>query len=251
MQWMGMQLAGIHRKCGSLAQARWPWVFALLILGIHGLVEFTGGVQQSPQIYLAFGLRRAQVTSGAFWQCLTYACLHGSWLHVMLNALCVLILGARVEHILGSRFFLQILITGVLGGALGHLILADAGTDASPLVGISGACVAFLLVLATLSPESRMFPLPVSARSLGIGVLAAELLLALLNPSLGVPGLAPVGGWLVAHGLAGWFVISHACHVGGGVTGWLWGKWILRPPATLKQLHQARQRHEARKNRDV
>ncbi|MEI6655941.1 MAG: rhomboid family intramembrane serine protease [Verrucomicrobiota bacterium] len=233
------------RRCGLLAQARWPWVIAALILSIHGLVAYAGGPQQVPNIYLTLGLRRCEVLSGSVWQLLTYAWLHGNGWHALINALGVLILGGRVEHLLGQRGFLTALAGGVIGGALGHLLLADGGREAFPLVGISGACVALLLVITTLSPQSRMLPLPVSGRSLGLGILIAALMLALANPQLGLPGLAQVGQSLVTHGLGGWFAIGHACQLGGGVAGWLYARWILRPGPTLQQLRQQRHRREA------
>jgi len=242
------QLAHI---CRGLAQARWPWVIAAQILAIHGLMTWAGGPQHVPQWYLALGLRREAVCDGALWQVFSYAWLHGSWLHVVTNALCVLVLGSRVEQILGSRGFLQTLAAGILGGAVGHLLLADGGSAAFPLVGMSGAGVALLLLITTLSPQARMFPLPVSGRSLGLGILSAELILALANPKLGLPGFTILGNALAAHGLHSWFAIGHACHVGGGATGYGFAKWILRPGPTLLSLRRDRNRREARDSHKV
>ncbi|MEI6606658.1 MAG: rhomboid family intramembrane serine protease, partial [Verrucomicrobiota bacterium] len=122
-----------------MTQARWPWAVAALILAIHGLVVWVGGPQHIPQWYLALGLRRENVWNGALWQVISYAWLHGSWTHVVTNALCLLVLGSRVEQILGTRGFLKSVAAGILGGALGHLLLAKGGGDAFPLVGLSGA----------------------------------------------------------------------------------------------------------------
>ena len=237
------------RRYGPLTHARWTWLVVALILAIHGLVESAGGVQQIPQWYLSLGLRREAFLSGSLWQVLTYAWLHGSWPHVLINALCLLVLGGRVEYMLGGRGFLKTLTAGILSGALGHLLLAGGAGNTSPLVGISGACVALLLVITTLSPESRMFPLPVSGRSLGLGILTAELLLALADPKLGLPGFAQIGLALVAHGQGACFALGHACHVGGGLAGWGCGIWILRPGPTLARLRQQRQRREAKQAR--
>ena len=233
-----------HRWRG-LTQARWPWLIAALILAIHGVVARAGGPQQLAAWYLALGLRRETVFNGQPWQVLSYAWLHGTWLHALINALCVLVVGGRVERILGAGGFLKTLAAGGLGGAVGHLLLADGGHQAFPLVGISGACVALLLVLTTLSPQSRMFPLPVSGRSLGLGILIAALLFALADPRLGLPGFATLGRALVAHGLGNWFAVGHACHFGGGVAGYLYAKWLLRPGPTLRRLRQERSRREA------
>lgn len=243
---MGVHFPEPGHKWRALAHARGPWLVVALMVGIQGLVAWAGGPSHIPQWFLALGLRREAVLSGGGWQLVSYAWLHGGWLHVLLNALCVVILGGRVEQILGTRGFLTTIAAGVLGGAFGHLLLADGGTAASPLVGMSGACVALLLLLTTLSPESKMFPVLVSGRSLGLGILLAELLFALADPKLGIPGFADLGRALTARGLEAWFSIGHACHVGGGVAGYLAARWILRPGPTLKRLRQERSRREAK-----
>ncbi len=246
MHWLGVHFPELAHKCRCLARARWPWVIAALILLIHGMVVWAGGPQHIPQWYLALGLRRHSLWDGAFWQIFTYAWLHGTWPHVITNALCVVVLGARVEQILGSRGFLNTLAAGILGGALGHLLLADGSSNAFPLIGISGACLAALLVITTLSPQSRMFPLPVSGRNLGLGMVAAALILALADPKLNLPGFATLGRALVTHGLESWFAVGHACHVGGAMAGFFYARWILRPGPSLSRLRQDRQRREAR-----
>jgi membrane associated rhomboid family serine protease len=46
------------------------------------------------------------------------------------------------------------------------------------------------------------------------------------------------------------FEIGHACHLGGGLAGWLMGLWILRPRITLEELQKERARREARNARE-
>jgi membrane associated rhomboid family serine protease len=112
------------------------------------------------------------------------------------------------------------------------------------LVGLSGGCLALLLLAVTLSPQSRMFPLPVSGKSLGLGIMLAAFGLALIDPALGLPGAAAAGCWLTAHGMGAWFQVGHACHLGGGLAGWLYGCWLLRTRVTLNQLRRDRARRE-------
>ena len=50
---------------------------------------------------------------------------------------------------------------------------------------------------------------------------------------------------LVNRGLGNWFAVGHACHVGGGVAGYLYARWILRPGPTLSHLREERNRREA------
>jgi membrane associated rhomboid family serine protease len=213
---------------------------ALGVVAVFAVVAAGGGPQRVPEWFLTLGLRRSDVLAGRWWQLGTHALLHGSWAHVILNALMLWMLGARIERILGRAGFFKVLAAGVLGGACGHLLLAP-GAAASPLVGISGGCMALLLALTTLSPDSRMMPLPVSGRSLGRGVLLAGALLVLLDPGLGVPGLAALGRWL---GVDGLMRIGHACHLGGAVAGWLYARRLLRPAPSLAQLRADRQRRE-------
>jgi membrane associated rhomboid family serine protease len=157
-----------------------------------------------------------------------------------MNALFVLLIGSRIEYVAGRAVMIRVMLAGVLGGAAGHLVLGSG-----LLVGLSGGCLALLLLLTTLSPQSKMFPLPVSGRSLGLGILLAELILALIDPALGLPGLSLLGRNLADHGMDSWFRMGHACHFGGGIAGWAFGRWMLRPRITLDRLRRDRARREA------
>jgi hypothetical protein len=88
-------------------------------------------------------------------------------------------------------------------------------------------------------------PLPVSGRNLGFGLMLSALMLALLDPALGIPGFSSVGNKLVDYRLEIGFKLGHACHFGGGLAGWALGLWILRPRITLKRLRRNRERREA------
>jgi membrane associated rhomboid family serine protease len=90
-----------------------------------------------------------------------------------------------------------------------------------------------------------MFPLLVSGRSLGLGILVAAAFLALINPALGLPGFSVIGKLMVDHGMEDWFRMGHACHLGGGLAGWAYGRWLLRPRVTLDRLRRERARREA------
>jgi len=223
------------------------WGLVLLIGIIHRCVEWMGGPNQMPMSawYLQFGLSREGFLGGRVWSLLTYGLLHGSWGHVAMNALFVLLVGSRIEHVSGAAVMGKTVLLGVLGGGVSHLLLAPGNGSAHVLVGLSGGCLALLLVLTTLSPESRMIPLPVSGRSLGLGLIFASLLLTLANLALGMRGFSDWGKSLVGHGFGTFFRMGHACHLGGALAGWLYGCWLLRPRITLGSLRAERLRREA------
>jgi membrane associated rhomboid family serine protease len=216
------------------------WAIVGVILTVQMLVAIGGGPDSLSWWFETLGLSRGGFLSGQVWQVFSYGWLHGGWWHAGLNALFVLVIGSRIELMAGRSAMLKASIAGVVAGGLGHLILGSG-----LLVGFSGGCLALLLLLTTLSPDSRMFPLPVSGRSLGLGLLIAEFVLALLDPALALPGFAWIGKALIAKGLGFWFELGHACHLGGGLAGWAFGRWLLRPRVSLDRLRRERARREA------
>ena len=249
----GGSFYNLSRNLSPLSRSPMTWLWVLSIVGIEALVMAVGGPDLQPAWtwYEWLGLSREGILFGKIWQLLSYGFLHGNWLHTGANALFLLLVGSRIEYMAGAATMAKATIFGVLGGALGHLAIAPGGENAPLLVGMSGGCMGLLLVMTTLSPQSRMMPLPVSGRSLGLGVLAGELILALADPALGVPVLWNMGNWLVGHGLGHWFQMGHACHFGGGVAGWLFGRWLLRPRINLERLRRDRERQEARESARV
>ncbi len=223
----------------QILQARASWACALVIIAIQTIVTTRGGPESLVSCFETLGLTRADFLSGEIWQILSYALLHGSWWHAGMNVMFLVLIGSRIEHIAGWGTLMRVSLAGVLAGGTGHILL---GHDL--LVGFSGACVALLLLLTTLSPQSRMIPLPVSGKSLGLGIMLAESLLALIDPALDLPGLSTAGLWLADNGMSHWFRVGHACHVGGGLAGWGYGRWLLRPRVTLATLRRDRERRE-------
>ncbi len=247
MSLSGVPFSNAVRNLRQLADSPVSWSFAGVVLGIHLIITFVGGQNQQPAWgwYEFFGLSRDEFLSGKIWQILSYGFFHGGWIHVLLNAVFILLIGSRIEHMAGRPAVVKVILAGVIGGGIGHLIFATGAAATPLLVGISGGCMALLLFLTTLSPESRMMPIPLSGRSLGMGIISAELILTLIDPALGLPVLSRVGRVLVDQGLGAWFELGHACHVGGAITGWMLGRWLLRPRVTIKRLRRDRERREA------
>ena len=228
-------------------------LLSLVLLVVHAVVEISGGktALMAAGFYESVGLSRPGVLAGKGWQFLTYLFFHGSWEHVLLNCMVIYLIGGRVLHILGARAFTRIFFGGALGGGLLHIFLNPSyplGEGVTPLhpplVGASGGMMALLMALVSLSPDSRMWPLMVSGRNLGRGLMFATFILFLLTPGLKIPILKAVGEWLAGSGgMALLFQTSHICHLGGGRISILYAHRLLRP-VSLKHLQRDRKRRE-------
>jgi len=204
---------------------------------------FAGGV------YVEFGLTREGVLDGGLWQLVTHAFLHGGWMHVMVNVVLIYLVGGRIYHILGGGAFCRLFGGGILLGALFHLLFnpsrpIPADPISNPLVGASGGAMALLMALTGLSPDSRMWPIPVSGKNLGRGFMLSMILLYVLTPGVGIPVLSDIGAGLAALGMEGIFRIGHMCHFGGALMGVLYARRLLRRPVTLEELQRDRARRE-------
>jgi membrane associated rhomboid family serine protease len=197
------------------------------------------------QAQILLGLAKPNFLSGDFWQPLSYALIHADWRHLFLNGVAILLLGSKIESIAGKRTIRILALAAALAGGFLFLMLSPGvSPDPQRLVGSSAICFAFLVLLTTLSPESRFLPFFVSGRSLGIGVILANLILALLNPDLPTGPLAQIGTQLSENYFPGLFRISHACHLGGSLAGYLAGRFLLRPRVTIKSLRRDREKRE-------
>lgn len=220
--------------------ARAPLTLTILMmwLALEAVrVPFFG---DSPVYYQVLGLSRHGMATLFLWEPFTYALIHSGWFHTLMNALILLSVGSRLEWILGSRQTGLLILGGTLLGGGFHLMLSG-----NTLVGGSGAVFALLIAMTSLAPESRwLVPFPVSAKNLGRGLFSASLMLTLMNPALSIPGISNVGVLLEQIGMGGIFRISHTCHLGGALAGWLGVWWLLRDGVSLVQLQSQRKRRE-------
>jgi membrane associated rhomboid family serine protease len=72
-----------------------------------------------------------------YWSILTYALLHGSWPHVLLNSVWLAAFGTPVARRCGTVRFLALSAAAAVGGALAHLL--GNGTSLMPMIGASAA----------------------------------------------------------------------------------------------------------------
>jgi len=192
------------------------------------------------------GLTENAVLSGSFWQPLSYSLIHANWFHLLANAACILLLGPKLEHVVSKKTFWLLALSSVAtGGALFLLLTPAVTTPPQTLVGSSAICFGFLVLLTTLSPDSKFLPFFLSGRSIGLAIILANLALSVLNPDLPTGPLARWGRQLVDSGMVGLFQVSHACHLGGALAGYICGKYLLRPRVNLASLKRAREKREA------
>lgn len=232
----------IRQRLHEVIQAKTAWGIVLFLLVVHALVERQGGYLACVSWYEFWGLTSASLLQGKVWQLVTYAALHGSWMHLLTNALMIVFLSASLQVIFAGRVCLRVFLLGCVGGGMAHALL---GGSSDILVGASGGAMGLLLFLCTLSPQSRMLPVFLSAGNVGLGVMISSLLLTLLNPALHIPGISYLSSLLEPQWQKELFSVGHACHLGGCIAGWLSARWVLRRRVTLAQLQQQRRKREA------
>lgn len=124
----------------------------LWIVGICALLETILTLAALPP-FDDTALRREVMVYGAFWPGLlhgwtpvfpgqpltmfvTYAFLHGSFMHMLFNMLILLYLAREAVQRLGQRGFLLVYLLCAIGGGAGYGLLASTNT---PMLGASGA----------------------------------------------------------------------------------------------------------------
>lgn len=239
MHWLWRTHDTAGRNWERLKQSRAVWVLVGILFLVHGATVLMGWNRLDAGPWELWGLSREGFLSGRVWQILTHGMIHGSWLHLAMNALFLLVVGSRIEHIAGGRVLCLTVLAGIVLGAVFHLTLGYG-----ILVGVSGGAFAIWMLLIGLSPDSRMLPFPGPCLWLGWGVLVASLVLVICDPQGGFGSFRELGDRFAIRFGSWIFEIGHACHLGGGVAGWLIGLWILRPRVTLGVLQKKRARTE-------
>jgi membrane associated rhomboid family serine protease len=139
------------------------------------------------------------------WQLVTYAFLHGSFTHIALNMLALLIFGPEVERTLGTRHFLVLYFAAVISAALVQLAVVTMAGDNGiyPTVGASGGIFGVLLAFGMLFPHRIVVllfpPIPLPAWLLVTLYGLLELTSGVLGTEAGVAHFAHLGGMLGAY----------------------------------------------------
>ena len=95
------------------------------------------GTNPETAIRLAFARYVLGDARPPYWTVLTYALLHGSWAHILLNSVWLAAFGTPVARRCGPIRFLVLALASAMGGAVTHFLVN--ATSVMPMVGASAA----------------------------------------------------------------------------------------------------------------
>lgn len=152
------------------------------------------------------------------WQVVTYAFLHGSFGHILINMFILWMFGVQIENRWGARRFAIFYFVCVVGAAFTHVFFVS---QPIPTLGASGGVYGVLLAFGMMFPNQPIylyFLFPIKAKWLVIGIGVIELWSGVSGAQTGV---------------------AHFAHLGGMVFGFLliqyWrGKLLVRPERTMR-----------------
>jgi membrane associated rhomboid family serine protease len=219
-----------------------PGVQALLIANgavfiFQALLNHFSGSLVHHQMLMWFGLVPSGVIPGLrIWQPFTYLFFHDVntiW-HIVFNMLFLWMFGRDLELAWGrNRFLRYYFLTGVGAGLIEVLVKAvpvlwGHKPNDIPTIGASGAIFGILIANAILFPDRQVmvFPIPVSIRMRTVVAVMAAI------EFFGTLGSGGDG-------------VSHLCHVGGMLVGWIY----LRRGSFLYRMRNGLADWKSRRNR--
>ena len=134
------------------------------------------------------------------WQIVSYAFIHGGWLHIFFNMFAVFMFAPALEQFWGARRFLVFYFVCVIAAALTQLAVQHATGNGEPTIGASGGIFGVLLAFAMLFPRARLMlllpPIPMPAW-LFVSIYAVlELFFGVTGTEAGIAHFAHLGGML-------------------------------------------------------
>ena len=135
------------------------------------------------------------------WQIISYAFLHGSPMHLILNMYALWLFGSRMENYWGSKAFGFYYFVCVVGAGLVQLWVVSMGAvngEVYPTVGASGGVYGLLLAFGMTFPYERLVlifpPVVLQARWFVLIFGAIELWAGVSGSLAGVAHFAHLGG---------------------------------------------------------
>ena len=208
----------LHDK-NQLENIRWQYVsLALIAINVGVWLVFVapslseGG--EPSELYYAYGYVPAVIGGSAnlppelveippVASFITYAFLHGGFMHVAGNMLFLWVFGDNVEDAMGHLRFLLFFLACAVAGAIAHGI--SDPVSQSPLVGASGACAGVVGAYLMLHPNVKIW------------------VLALGSIPVRLPASWLLGAW-IAYQVFSFLAfpeseVSWAAHIGGALAG--------------------------------
>ena len=182
--WLVVTASGINNE------ANWKAIFVsygFIPAVANGYVSLPAGLEKLPELATY----------------LSYAFLHGNFMHLAGNMLFIWVFGDNVEDATGHvRFLLFFLICAVAGAAFHAFVLPHSQ---SPLIGASGAAAGIITAYLMLHPHVKVW------------------ILALGRIPLRIPAMWVIGAWIIFQVanlvLTSGENVSWGAHVGGIIAG--------------------------------
>lgn len=175
------------------------WVRRLLVAtGAVYLLQLT--VFTNPWLIETFGFAPSRILRHP-WGLLTYAFLHGSFLHLLGNMIALFMFGPPVERSLGGRAFVRLYVLAALGGPALSLALLPL-TGSAIIIGASAAVFGVMLAFVLEWPDAPVLvfplPVPVKAKWLVAFLAGLSLVAGVVGARDGVAHFAHLGGFAAA-----------------------------------------------------
>jgi membrane associated rhomboid family serine protease len=140
---------------------------------------------------------------------ITYAFLHGSWMHLAVNTLMTVAIGSGVEKMFGLKRFLILFFVPSILAAL--ITFAFSPMSPMPLVGASGGTSglfgAMMVMIYRMQRETGQ-PIGLSFRKFVLLWVGLMIVTGLIGSMAGPPigWIAHIGGFLAGIGISFWFL---------------------------------------------
>ncbi len=125
-----------------------------LIIGVQVIVIFLLTESQTHWVFIHLGFIPGRFTGDALFEPLalltpfTHMFIHGSWLHIAMNAIMLLAFGSGVERWIGGRKMIAFFIICGLFGVLTHALLNYGSIQ--PVIGASGGLSGLFALALTM-----------------------------------------------------------------------------------------------------
>jgi membrane associated rhomboid family serine protease len=186
------------------ASKGWPRTLGMVgvwvVIGIVQIAVVKLGPDATPRADLAAAALIKSNVWAEPWRLLTGTMLHGSFMHLLMNALAALSFSTLLEGAANRRYVAVVWLAGALAGSL----LSWAATSTTS-VGASGGIMAWIGFLLAMAYRRR-------------STLPPDFFHSMLRSVM----------WIAVFGILAWESIDNAAHLGGLITGAVMGGFIFR-----------------------